>query len=197
MKSTILTTLFIAASFGLQAAKNEPAKAIPKEAFGVFSYEDAKKQSAKKKDPIVFLYINERTEDAKIEEAAKIAYWGLEKDNTIVVLRPSSTGEWKRRLPENMAAAINAKDLGKEYPRLVAMEYTGAVVLKSIAAGAIIDGGEDFVKGLNKELKELNKNPPKADAAPAAAPATPAAPAAAPGTTPAVAPATAPAAAAG
>ncbi|MEZ0390536.1 MAG: hypothetical protein ACAI34_25880, partial [Verrucomicrobium sp.] len=52
------------------------------------------------------------------------------------------------------------------------------------------------VKGLNKELKELNKNPPKADAAPAAAPATPAAPAA-PGTTPAVAPATAPAAAAG
>lgn len=144
----------------LYAAKEEAAKAIPKEAFGVYSFEDAQKQSAKKKDPIVFLLVNERAEDAKVEAAGKITYWGLEKDNTVVVLRPNSAGEWSRRLPAALPAAINAKDLGKEYPRVVVMDHTGSVVLTSVPAAKLIDGGEDAVKALNKEIKELAKNPP-------------------------------------
>lgn len=178
MKSKLILTLLATATVGLYAAKDEPAKAIPKEAFGVYSFEDAQKQSAKKKDPIVFLLVNERTEDAKVEDAGKITYWGLEKDNTVVVLRPNSAGEWARRLPAALPAAMNAKDLGKEYPRLVAMDPTGSVVLTSVAAAKLIDGGEDAVKALNKEIKELAKNPPKPTAAapattPGAAPATP------------------------
>ena len=179
MKSKLILTLLATATVGLYAAKDEAAKAIPKEAFGVYSFEDAQKQSAKKKDPIVFLLVNERTEDAKVEGAGKITYWGLEKDNTVVVLRPNSAGEWARRLPAALPAAMNAKDLGKEYPRLVAMDHTGSVVLTSVAAAKLIDGGEDAVKALNKEIKELAKNPPKPTAAapattPGAAPATPA-----------------------
>lgn len=189
----ILTTLLASATVGLYAAKDEVAKAIPKEAFGVFTFDDAKKQSEKKKDPLVFLLVNERTEEAKVEETAKISYWGLEKDNTIVVLRPNTAGEWKRRLPEALPAAINNKDLGKEYPRLVAMDSTGSVVLTSVAATKLIDGGEDYVKSLNKEIKELAKNPPKPTAAaptpaPGATPA-PATPVPAPGAAPATAPA--------
>lgn len=181
MKSKLILTLLATATVGLYAAKDEAAKAIPKEAFGVYSFEDAQKQSAKKKDPIVFLLVNERTEDAKVEDAGKITYWGLEKDNTVVVLRPNSAGEWARRLPAALPAAMNAKDLGKEYPRLVAMDHTGSVVLTSVAAAKLIDGGEDAVKALNKEIKELAKNPPKPTAA---------APAATPGAAPAPAPAT-------
>ncbi|WP_038168312.1 hypothetical protein [Verrucomicrobium sp. BvORR106] len=189
MKSKLILTLLATATVGLYAAKEEAAKAIPKEAFGVYSFEDAQKQSAKKKDPIVFLLVNERTEDAKVEGAGKIAYWGLEKDNTVVVLRPNSAGEWARRLPAALPGAINAKDLGKEYPRLVAMDHTGSVVLTSVAAAKLIDGGEDAVKTLNKEIKELAKNPPKPTAAaPATAPG--ATPAATPGAAPTPAPAT-------
>jgi hypothetical protein len=192
MKSKLILTLLATATVGLYAAKEEAAKAIPKEAFGVYSFEDAQKQSAKKKDPIVFLLVNERTEDAKVEGAGKITYWGLEKDNTVVVLRPNSAGEWARRLPAALPAAINAKDLGKEYPRVVAMDHTGSVVLTSVPAAKLIDGGEDAVKALNKEIKELAKNPPKPTAA---APATTpgAAPTPAPAT-PGAAPTTAPAA---
>lgn len=188
MKSKLILTLLATATVGLYAAKEEAAKAIPKEAFGVYSFEDAQKQSAKKKDPIVFLLVNERTEDAKVEAAGKITYWGLEKDNTVVVLRPSSAGEWARRLPAALPAAINAKDLGKEYPRVVAMDHSGSVVLTSVPAAKLIDGGEDAVKALNKEIKELAKNPPKPTATP---------PAAAPGSAPTPPAATPPAGAAG
>lgn len=180
MKTQLILTLLAASVITSVMARDEPAKAISKEAFGVFSFEDAKKQSEKKKNPLVFLLINERSEEPKVEETAKLTYWGLEKDNVVVVLRPNTAGEWKRRLPEALPAAINSAEMGKEYPRLVAMDQSGSVVLTSVPAGKLIDGGEDYIKGLNKELKELNKNPPKASASAPATPTTPATPGAAP-----------------
>jgi hypothetical protein len=179
MKAKILITLLTAVALGLHA--KDELKAIPKTVFGVFSYEEAKAQSAKKKDPIVFILVNERSEEPEVEATTKIAYWGLEKDNTMVILRPNTAAEWKRRLPENLIAAMNHKDLGKGYPRLVAMEQTGTVIISAQPATKLIEGGEDFVKAYSKELKELNKNPPKVDVLPAATPATtPGAPAVTP-----------------
>jgi hypothetical protein len=211
MKPALLITLFAFASAvgALQAAKDDKKLPdVPKtdgtelpgggKRWGVFSMEDAKKEAAKKKQPMAFVVLDERAEELAQKEANKTAFWGLEKECTMVVLPSGTKGQWKDRLPAAAYAGVTDKALGKEMPQVVVLDQTVATVIGTMGANAIIDGKEEKVKEFTKLMKETNKDPAKIaaaaaakPAAPAAEPAKPAAPGpASPGATPA---ATAPA----
>jgi hypothetical protein len=210
---TVLTTLLLAfAAVNPLPAKDEKLAKIPEDKqelpgggkrWSVFSIEDAKKEAAKKKQPMAFVTTDERAEEKAIKEAALVVFWGLEKDCTMVLLPSTTTGQWKDRLPPAAYAGITDKALGKELPRAIVTDQTAATVIGSLTANQIIDGGEKAVKEFTKLMKETNKDPEKiaaaaaaaataaaaAPAKPAAAPATAAAPAPAAGAPPTAAPA--------
>src|SRR6476619_7518595 len=102
MKTVLITTLlaFVAAA-GLHA-KDEKLPKIPEDKmelegggkrWSVYSLEDAKKEAAKKKQPIAFVLSNEKAEEAAEKQAILVVFWGLEKDCTMVLLPTSTTGQ--------------------------------------------------------------------------------------------------------
>jgi hypothetical protein len=208
MKFALITTLIALAAAGLHAADAKKIAEIPKtdgtelpgggKRWGVFSMEDAKKEAAKKKQPVAFVVVDERAEELALKDAQKTAFWGLEKECTMVVLPSNTSGQWKDRLPAGAYAGVTDKALGKELPKAVVMDTAVTAVIGTMTANQIIDGKEDAVKEFTKLMKDTNKDPAKIAAAAAAKPAAPAtapAPAApAPGATPPATAATAPAA---
>jgi hypothetical protein len=201
MKTALIATLlaFVAAS-GVHA-KDEKLPKIPEDKmdlegggkrWSVFTIEDAKKEALKKKQPIAFVVTDERAEEAAVKAAGPVAFWGLQKDCTMVLLPSTTAGQWKDRLPPAAFAALAAA--GKEMPKAVVIDQTAATAIGTMQANQIIDGGEKAVKEFTKLMKETNKDPKKVAEAAAAKPAAaaPAAPAAA---TPAAPAATPPAAA--
>lgn len=201
MKSALIIPLTLLSTLAVLAAKDDPLPKIPADKAGrwsVFSVEDAKKEALKKKQPIAFVATDERAEEKAIKDAALIAFWGLEKECTMVLLPSTTAGQWKERLPEVAYKGVTAKEIAKDYPRVVVLDQTASTIIGSMGMSAIIDGGEKVVKEFTKQMKETNKDPEKiAAAAAAAAAATPAEPAAAAkpaAATPAAAAAPAPAA---
>ncbi|CAN5817054.1 hypothetical protein BH11VER1_BH11VER1_33180 [soil metagenome] len=188
MKTSLLLSLFSLAAFSLQAAPADKDKlpGIPKEnegRFGVYSFEDAKKEALKKKQPIAFIVQDDKTEEAAEKTAVQKAYWGMEKNATMVLITSRLMGEAKTRLGEAVYAALNSELAGKTMPRMVVMDQNVTVTLGTMTKDQLIAGDEKSFKAYSKEMDEANKNPAKAAAA------TPAATPAAPGTTPATAPA--------
>jgi hypothetical protein len=179
MKAITLLPLLTFAVLGLQAApKDEKLAAIPKESegrWGIYSFEDAKKEALKKKQPIAFILNEERAEELAVIEGAKKAFWGLEKYATMVVLNSSTAGKWKTLLPEACYTAVSSKDLGKEYPKLVVVDQNCTVQLGKMSSDEIIKSDEKLMKEFGKSMDDANKNPPAPTVA--AAPAAPAAPA--------------------
>ncbi len=189
MKSALITTLFAFTAASLFAAAKDEKKQppIPKEKegrWGVYSFEDAKKEATKKKQMVAFLVTDDRAEEASVKNAALTAFWGLDKEATMVVLPASTAGVWKERLPAPVYPALTDKATAKEFPRVVVMDHALTAVIGSLPAPQIIDGGEKAVKEFAKQMKDINKDPAKVTAAAAATPAAPTAPAPAPAATP-------------
>ncbi len=192
MKTSLLLSLFSVAAFSLHAAPADKDKipAIPKEnegRYGVYSFEDAKKEALKKKQPIAFIVQDEKTEEAAEKTAVLRAYWGMEKNATMVMITSRLMGEAKARLGDTVHAALNSAEAGKTLPRMIVMDQNATVALGVMTKDQLIVAEEKSLKAYSKEMDEANKNPAKAAAAtpPAAPAATPAAPGAAPAPAPA------------
>lgn len=212
MKAALITILLALAASGLQAAKDEKFDPIPKEKegrWGIYSFEDAKKEAAKKKRPIAFVVQEEGMEvEASVKEAVLRGYWGVAKDCTMVLLSNRLLGEGKTRISAAAYTGITSPAMGKAYPRLVITDSTGEKLLGQMTSTELIAADEKIMKTFSRQMEDYNKDPSKvpataaAPAAPAApgAPAAPAAPAATPGAPASPAPAAtgaAPAVAAG
>lgn len=203
MKAALITTLLALAASGLQAAKDDPLPKMPAEKegrWGVYSFEDAKKEAAKKKRPIAFVVQEEGTEvEASVKEATLRGFWGMAKDCTMVLLSNRLLGEAKIRTTATAYAAITSAAMGKSYPRLVVTDSTGEKLLGQMTSSELIAADEKVMKTFSRQMEDYNKDPSKVPAT-AAAPAVPGAPATAPGAPAAPAPTAAgaaPAAAAG
>lgn len=187
MKTSLLLSLFSVAAFSLQAAPADKDKlpAIPKEnegRYGIYSFEDAKKEALKKKQPIAFIVQDDKTEEGAEKTAVLRAYWGMEKNATMVLITSRLMGEAKGRLGDAVHAALTSAEAGKTLPRMIVMDQNATVALGTMTKDQLIAAEEKALKAYSKEMDEANKNPAKAAAAtpPAAPAATPAAPGAAP-----------------
>lgn len=203
MKTPLLLSLFSVAVFSLQAAPDDKDKlpAIPKEKegrYGVYSFEEAKKEALKKKQPLALLVHDAEGKDLEVAEKDAVlrAFWAMEKNATVVIVTSRLMGEAKGRMGDVVYAGLTSAEAGKTVPRLIVMDQAASVVLGNMSKDLIMTTDEKAFKAYSKQMDEANKNPAKAAAAAPASPAvTPAAPGAAPGAAPApaVAP-TAPAA---
>lgn len=197
MKIPLFIFLMSVTAFCLHAAPADKDKLppIPKEKdgrYGVYSYEDAKKEALKKKQPIAFLVYDMEGKDLELaeKEAVVKAFWAMEKYSTVVIVPSRLVAEIKTRASDVVHAALTSSEAGKTLPRLIVMDQNATAVLGNMSKEKIIDTDEKALKAFSKQMDEANKDPSKA-AAPAASPATPEKPA---GTTPAPVPAPATAA---
>jgi hypothetical protein len=188
MKTALIAALLAFVAATSAHAKDEKLPKIPEDKmdlegggkrWSVFTIEDAKKEALKKKQPIAFVVTDERAEEAAVKAAGPVAFWGLQKECTMVLLPSTTAGQWKDRLPPAAFAALAAA--GKEMPKAVVIDQTASAAIGTMQANQIIDGGEKAVKEFTKLMKETNKDPKKvaeaAAAKPAAAAPAPAAPA--------------------
>ena len=202
MKIVFATTLTLLAACALQAAKDDKLAPIPKEKegrYGVFSMAEAKEEAKKKKQPIAVLVQDARTEEAAEKEAGLKAFWGVQKDATMVVTTGELLSREKERLGAAVVAGANSAEMGKKLPKLIVLTQDGTGVLGAMNMEQILAADEKALKAFAKQMEDDNKDPAKVAAAvakataPAAAPGAPAAPAtpAAPGTPAATTPAAA------
>jgi len=198
MKKTVLLPLIALGALGVSGIaappkagpkigdlKGLPKTAIPANSYGVFSYEDAAKEAAKKKKALAFMITDERADDPAVKSAGVKLFWALADDAIVTVLRASTAGEWKR-LPENVAAVLNSPDLGKGFPKLLIANEDASVLLAGMNSSTIIDLDAKALDKFGKELKKINTaRTPSEDYPPPnpAAAAKPAVAATPPGTT--------------
>lgn len=198
MKTSLLFSLLTVTAFCLHAADDKTKLApIPKEKegrYGVYSFDDAKKEALKKKQPLALLVHDAEGKDLEAAEKDAVlrAFWAMEKNATVVIVTSRLMGEAKTRMGDVVYAGLTSAEAGKTVPRLVVMDQNAAVVLGNMTKDQIIATDEKAFKAFSKQMDDGNKNPAKAAAA--TTPAVPATTPAAPGATPAPAP-TAPAAA--
>ncbi|WP_147263518.1 hypothetical protein [Roseimicrobium gellanilyticum] len=194
MKYAYATTLLLlAATCGVQAAKDdEKLPAIPgdgKGRYGVYTFADAKAEATKRKKPIAMIVQNDRTEEAAEKNAILKAYWGIEKDATMVMVTSRLMVEAKSRFTPESLEALSSAEAGKALPRLVVMNSDATVPLGVMSAEQIMAADEKAFKEFGKKMEDANKNPSgsKITLTPTGAkPAAPATPAAtAPGAAPA------------
>ena len=173
--------------------KGADKKGIPSNTYGSFTFDDAQKDAVKKKKPLVLIVTgleggaNVDKEKAEAEKAAAVkAFWALEDDSVIVVLKGNNVASWSR-LPELVQQGLKSAGLGKEYPKLLATTDDATKALAGMTAENIKALSEKDFNKFGKELKKLNAAktpstdfpPPAAEAAkpetkPATPPATPA-----------------------
>ena len=191
---------FVSPSFGAAAKPPKPpapGKAsdtrVPDSAYGVYTMADAAAEAAKKKKPVTYIITDQQPDEPAVMKGTNKAYWMLQDDSVVVVLRNSTAGEWPKRLPETAVKFVKAPELGKEYPKLVVMNDDSTVALAGMTAGKIIGMDEKELDKFGKEIKKLNvgkevsadhpppnpeakpapaKSPGKADAPPVPAPAS-------------------------
>lgn len=162
--------------------KGAAKTAIPQNSFGVYSYDEAQKEAAKKKKALAFIVTDERADDPAVKAAGAKAFWAIEDDAVVLVLRASTAAEWKR-LPPNIVAVLTSPDIGKEYPRLVVASEDAGMLLAGMNSSTVIGLDQKKFDKFGKELRKLNaakaasEDYPPPNPAPAKAPATP------PGTT--------------
>ena len=194
MKSVYATTLILLAACGLQAAKDDKLAPIPKDKegrYGVFSLVEAKEEAAKKKRPIAMIVQDERSEEAAEKEAALKAFWGMQKDATMVMVTSRLLAAEKGRIGIPAYDAITSVEAGKKLPKMVVMNHDATVVLGVMDMDKIMATDEKAFKAFGKQMEDANKDPSTAKVtltpagAKPAAPATPATTPAAPGATPA------------
>ena len=128
---------------------------IPGNAWGVFSIADAQKEAVKKKRALTFLITYEQpNEDAAVKKATAKAFWALEDDSIVVVLRYSSAGDWSR-LPELVQKTAKSPGLGKEFPKLFVTTDDASLVLASMDSTKVMNtSAKDFNK-FGKEVKKI------------------------------------------
>ena len=155
--------LFVACT--LQAAPKDKTPGIPKEGegrWGVFSFEDAKKEAAKKKQPLAILIVNERAEEPEVKEAGQKAFWGIAKDASVVVVMSNLLSASKPRVGDQIYDSLTNKDLGAGFPRVIVFDQTGATLLGQMNAEQLTAADEKGLKTFIKQMDEANKNPAKA-----------------------------------
>lgn len=164
MKYAYATTLLLlAATCGLHAAKDdEKLPPIPKEnagRYGVFSMPEALEEAAKKKRPIVLILQDTREEEAAPKEAALKAFWGLQKDATMVVVSSTHVNVEKKRIGMPAYEALTSAEAGKKMPRLVVMNQDATIPLGVMDMDKIMATDEKAFKEFGKQMEEANKNP--------------------------------------
>jgi len=152
--------------------------------YGLYSYDDAKKEALKRKQPISFLVFNSGAAELAIveKETAKKAYWAMEKNCTVVIIPTRLIEEGKSKMGDVVYAALTSSEAGKTMPRLIVMDQNATTVFGNMNTDQLIAMDEKAFKVFSKQMDEANKDPSKA-AAPAATPATPEKPAGTPATT--------------
>ncbi len=200
MKLALTTALLVLGAAPLQAAKDDKLAPIPKEKegrYGIFTIVEAKEEAAKKKRPIALLVQDDRAEETSEKEAVLKAFWGVQKDTTVVVVASRLLSAEKHRIEGAPYDALTSAEIGKKLPRLAVVSSDAKVVLGIMTADEIMAADEKTYKAFSKKVEDANKNPSaSAVTLTPASGAKPATPAAAPGAAPAPAPA-APAAPAG
>ena len=135
--------------------KGLPKTAIPANSYGVYSYEDAAKEAAKKKKALAFMITDERADDPAVKSAGIKLFWAIEDEAIVTVLRNSTAAEWKR-LPPNVIEVLNSPDLGKEYPKLVVANDDASILLAGMNSSTIIGMDAKALDKFGKELKKIN-----------------------------------------
>ncbi len=173
--------------------KGADKKGIPANTYGSFTFDDAQKDAVKKKKPLILIVTgleggaNADKDKAEAEKAAATkAFWAVEDDSVIVVLKGNNVASWSR-LPELVQQGLKSAGLGKEYPKLLATTDDATKSLAGMTAENIKALSEKDFNKFGKELKKLNaaKTPstefapptaeaPKPETKPATPPATPA-----------------------
>ena len=173
--------------------KGADKKGIPGNTYGSFTFDDAQKDAVKKKKPLVLIVTgleggaNADKDKAEAEKAAATkAFWAVEDDSVIVILKGNNSASWSR-LPELVQQGLKSVGLGKEYPKLFVTTDDATKSLAGMTAENIKALSEKDFNKFGKELKKLNtaKTPstefpppaaeaPKPETKPATPPATPA-----------------------
>jgi hypothetical protein len=171
--------------------KGADKKGIPGNTYGSFTFDDAQKDAVKKKKPLVLIVTgleggaNADKDKAEAEKAAATkAFWAVEDDSVIVILKGNNAASWSR-LPELVQQGLKSAGLGKEYPKLLATTDDATKSLAGLTAENIKALSEKDFNKFGKELKKLNaaKTPstefapptaeaPKPETKPATPPAT-------------------------
>lgn len=147
-----------------------PKTAIPSNSYGVFSYEEAAKEAAKRKKALAFMITDERADDPAVKSAGVKLFWALADDTIVTVLRNSTATEWKR-LPETISAVLNSPDLGKGFPKLVVANEDATVLLAGMNSSTIIDLDAKALDKFGKELKKINPDKTPSEEYPPPSPA--------------------------
>ncbi|TLD69286.1 hypothetical protein FEM03_18105 [Phragmitibacter flavus] len=158
----------LVAGLSLQGLAEAEVKAIPKEKegrWGVYTFDEAKEEAVKKKKPLAILVIDYRTEEESVKEANSRAFWGMEKDATMVVVMSNLMTAAKGRMGETLYGILTGPDLGKAYPKLMVTSSDAGVVLGKMTAEQLIAADEKAVKAFGTEMEVANKNPAAAAAA--------------------------------
>src|SRR5262245_20798756 len=86
---------------------------VPDSAFGVYTMTEAAAEAAKRKKPVTYLITDQRPDEPAVIKGTNKAYWMLQDDTVVVVLRNSTAGEWPKRLTEEAMKYAKATELGK------------------------------------------------------------------------------------
>jgi|GEM_PF-3692614 len=157
-------TLAIFASVAMSALADDKLANIPKEKegrWGVYSFDEAKEEAAKKKQPIVIMVVDHRVDETSVEEANKRTFWSLQKGATMVVIPSNLMAGAKPRLTEVAYSTINSAELGKGSPRLIVTTADGTAVIGQMGSEKLMSADESSLKDFGKAMDEANKNPPK------------------------------------
>lgn len=180
MKACILlSVLLLGSAVMLQAAGKDKDKSqpIPKEKegrWGLYSFEEAKDEAAKKKRPLTILVVDESSKEASIKEAGESVFWEMNKDSTMVVIMSNLVSSGKGRLGDVIYGALTSEAIGKGAPRLIVTTPAADVILGQLTADQLITADGKMIKSFSRQMEASNKNPPPAGTALAssAAPAT-------------------------
>lgn len=165
----IAVFLLAITGFSLQplAAKDD-YKHFPKEKegrWGAYTIAEAKEEATKKRKPLAFLIVDERTEETSVKQAGYKTFWSLEKDCTMVVVMSNLMAAAKTRVDEALYGAMTSADMGKGTPKLVIASSDGSVVLGKKTSEELMATEEKDLKAFAKEMDTANKNPSAAAAA--------------------------------
>lgn len=178
MKACILLSVLLVVSalvpqvVGRDKDKPQP---IPKEKegrWGLYSFEEAKDEAAKKKRPLTILVVDESSKEASIKEAGETVFWEMSKDATMVVIMSNLVSSGKGRLGDVIYGALTSEAIGKGAPRLIVTTPAADVVLGQLTADQLITADSKMMKSFSRQMEASNKNPPPAGTA-LASPATP------------------------
>ena len=126
---------------------------VPRNTYDPYSAEEAQKESAKKKRPLVILVESYNKKEREIGQADAVkAFWGLQDECLMLVTNSSN---WNP-LPEKIRATIQSTGHGKEAPRVFVLADDGTTWLAGISFEKLKALTPKDLTALGQELRKLN-----------------------------------------